>query len=104
MSKRPPLAFMAANFAMTALEWAWAGCPLRAREEIREIFQTHCLHCEHYNEGRNVLGKPGYCELCGCHVSSDPDSVLNKIRDPLVDCPLDPPKWRRSIEIEGSEQ
>jgi hypothetical protein len=91
---------MAANFVMTALDWARAGCPLRAKEEVHEIFHTHCAPCEFFNEGRNVLGKKGYCQKCGCHVSPSHTDLLNKILDPLVDCPLDPPKWRRSIEID----
>lgn len=96
--KRPPLASMAANASMTFLQWALAGCPVRAPEEIAEIFAAHCAPCEFYNPGKNILGKPGYCEKCGCHVSAAPDDVFNKIRDPLVSCPLDPPKWQRSIE------
>jgi len=97
---RPPITRMAKGFVLTMFEWAMAGCPVRHPEEIREIFETHCRPCEFFNPGRNLLGKPGYCEKCGCHVSQDPDDVLNKIRDPLVGCPLDNPKWRRSVTVE----
>lgn len=103
MNERPKLTHMAKGMALTMYEWAMAGSPLRAREEIVEIFQTHCRPCEFYNEGRNVLGKPGFCERCGCHVSEDPDSMLNKIRNPLVSCPLDPPRWRCTIEYRKSD-
>lgn len=96
--KRPPLAFMAINATMSFLDWALHGCPVRNPEEVKETFETHCRPCEFYNPGKNVLGKMGYCEKCGCHVSPDGDDVFNKIRDPLISCPLDPPKWKRSIE------
>ena len=97
MGERPPLLRMAANFVMTARDWALAGCPARHPDEIRQIFETHCRPCEFYSTDRNILGKKGYCEKCGCHVSADPDDLLNKIHDPLVSCPLDPPRWDRSI-------
>lgn len=95
---RPPIRHMAKNFTMTMIEWARAGCPFRPKEEVRQIFDEQCRPCENYNPGRNILGKKGYCELCGCHVSDDVHDPLNKILDPLVSCPLDPPKWERRLE------
>jgi hypothetical protein len=91
---------MAKDFVLNAMEWALHGCPARAPEDIKEIFETHCQPCEFFNEGRNIFGKVGFCEKCGCHVSADPDTLVNKIRDPLIGCPLDPPKFGPTIKIE----
>ena len=86
------------GFAISMKDWIAAGCPKRSPEWIAEIFETHCQPCDEYNPGRNLLGQKGYCMKCSCHVSADPDNPVNKIVSPLNSCPLDPPKWGRTIE------
>jgi len=86
------------KFTISMKDWIVAGCPMRSPEWVEEIFTEHCRPCDFYKPGRNIFGQKGYCEKCGCHVSASSTNPLNKILDPNNACPLDPPKWGRTIE------
>lgn len=85
------------GFVVAYKDWAAAGFPRRSPEWVQEIFDI-CKTCPLYNpEGKTPFGSVGTCEKCGCHVSNDPEDMLNKIVLPNTSCPLDPPRWNASV-------
>jgi len=101
MENWTPPTFMAkvTGFLVTWKDWASAGFPKRSPEWIRELFGI-CKACPEYDpEGKTPLGTVGICRICGCHVSDDPDTTLNKLLMPNTSCPLG--KWQASIECKN---
>ena len=91
------------GFLVAYRDWAAAGYPRREPAWVKEIFETHCTPCEMYEpESRTLFGSVGVCGRCGCHVSADGEDMLNKIVMPTQGCPLDPPKFRASVEWKDS--
>jgi len=90
-----------AGFLVNFSDWLAAGRPTRAPEWVAQIFKDHCEPCDQYEpNGRTIAGSRGKCAQCGCHVSSDPTDPLNKLIYPNLGCPLDPPKFEASIQVE----
>ena len=87
----------ATGFALSFRDWFAAGMPWRHPEEVSELFEN-CLPCPFYNsERRAFVGWPkGTCERCGCHVSADPNAILNMVNKPNKACPIG--KWLPIIE------
>ncbi|MHC4120137.1 MAG: hypothetical protein ACYSWO_21800 [Planctomycetota bacterium] len=90
-----------AGFTISYADWAAEGFPRRSPEWIAEIFAEHCQPCEWYApEEKTLLGRQGVCRRCGCHVSAAPRRLDNKLLLPNTSCPLDPPLWGSSVEVE----
>lgn len=101
MNQWKPPSFMqkVTGFLVAYKDWVAAGFPRRAPEWVFEIFENHCKPCDYYDpEGKTPLGSVGTCGKCGCHVSDDPEDMLNKIVLPTSFCPLDPPRWNASVD------
>lgn len=87
------------GFVITFAEWAAMGMPRREPEWVREIFEAHCANCPHYKPlDKTSLWSIGLCDLCGCHVSPEDESLLNKLVLPNTQCPDDPPRWLRAVD------
>lgn len=92
------------GFLVAYRDWAAAGFPRRSPEWVKEIFETHCQKCPIYDpKAVTPFGSVGTCGKCGCHVSADPEDMLNKIVLPTSSCPLDPPLWRASVDSDPTE-
>lgn len=103
---KPP-GFMAkiTGFVLSYAAWAKEGFPRRSPEWVVEIFETHCKPCQYYDpNGTTPFGSVGTCTRCGCHVSDDCEDMLNKIVLPTSSCPLDPPKWKASVECSDDDR
>lgn len=91
----------AISFGRSYVDWVKAGKPKRPPEERAAIFESFCSVCPYYDpEGKTVLGDVGKCSVCGCHVSADNEGMRNKLNWPTEGCPLTPPRFRPSIEVE----
>ena len=93
--KRKNFSEKGTNLVMTVKDWTKAGFPGRHPDDVKELFETHCLGgpdgppCELYDpEGRLLgLGLPGTCGGCGCHVSADATEWSNAVSYPAKPCP-----------------
>lgn len=69
-------------YSLAVLRWAMEGCPERDSDEVERILAI-CRACADYSDGR--------CNQCGCHLSADGFTVMNKARMATEECS----KWRR---------
>jgi len=60
--------------------WKIKGSPVRSPEEIKEIFETYCYPCLHYDPELKE------CSSCECPVSPDHDKK-NKLFYATESCP-----------------
>jgi hypothetical protein len=85
------------GFLVAFKDWRAAGYPRRSPEWVSELFETHCRPCPFYDpEGKTPLGTVGICGKCGCHVSDNPETMLNKLVLPTEGCPEG--KFNASVE------
>jgi len=85
---------------LTLRQWQEAGYPGRHPDDVRELFETHCMRCPIYDPNRRsipIVGKRGMCsdtrevdgvKGCGCHVSPDASEWTNALAIPQKACPL----------------
>lgn len=81
--------FMRYGNAVT--RWIAAGRPVRSENRVREIFDTLCRPCEHFDAQRQT------CRLCGCHVRRSGSAFANKLKMATERCPARPPKWIEEV-------
>lgn len=82
------------NYTKAVARWIAAGRPVRSNERVREIFETLCQRCEHFDAGH------GSCRLCGCRVRRDGPAFTNKLRMATERCPMNPPKWVEEVHVD----
>lgn len=78
------LATKVINFANAFATFARRGFPRRTPEQIIDIFETHCIGCEHFR--LTICGHKN----CGCNVN-DENHFFNKIGWATEHCPIG--KW-----------
>ena len=74
--------------------WIAAGRPVRSDERVREIFDTLCRPCTHFDAKRQT------CRLCGCYVRRSGTAFTNKLKMATERCPLNPPKWVEEVPVQ----
>lgn len=92
--------FLSKGFSllMTFDAWKRQGYPGRDPEDVKAIFDEHCLKCPLYDpSARAMIGAPkGLCsdgreidgvKGCGCHVSDDAGEWTNALAIPVKPCP-----------------
>ncbi|MCL4194323.1 MAG: hypothetical protein KJZ87_21480, partial [Thermoguttaceae bacterium] len=75
------------RYGQAVSRWIAAGRPTRSAERVRQVFETHCRPCEHFDPATQT------CRLCGCHVAPAGPAYRNKIGMATERCPAEPPKW-----------
>ena len=80
-------------------EWYKLGMPNRDPIDTSAIFHLYCKGCEYYNpEAKSTpLSPPGLCMDCECHVSPDPNHLLNKVNKATEGCPQK--KWHAIVKL-----
>jgi len=84
-AEMPPLSECVKRYSKAVKRWNKAGRPVRSKARVKEIFETLCKPCKHYNAKRKR------CRLCGCRASSGNLALLNKIKMATERCPQK--KW-----------
>jgi hypothetical protein len=85
MNEKQGIFDLSYRYSRALYRWLKAGRPARSEEEIKQIFETHCLTCEAYEEGSSS------CRYCGCRVNRLTVPPLNKIAMATEECPVE--KW-----------
>ena len=70
------------NFARALRAWILAKCPTRTPEEIKHIYDSHCLGCDRRDPDTDS------CKNCGCTVSRASTPLSNKLAMATEHCPL----------------
>ena len=90
----PPTATQAARYLSAIERWRLAGRPERTDDEVREILETYCVACEHFEAGRCTH------HGCGCNVRTPEEEqatllgryvhrgLVNKLRQATESCPV----------------
>lgn len=81
-------------YAGAMRKWIAAGRPTRSDDRVREIFETLCRPCEHFDAQRQT------CRVCGCRVRASGSALANKIKMATERCPLRPPRWIEELSTE----
>jgi hypothetical protein len=81
----PGLSTRVSRYSRAIHRWIVAGQPVRPEEEVRQIFETLCRSCEHFDAQREI------CKTCGCRVRKSGLALMNKIRMATEQCPRG--KW-----------
>lgn len=81
--KYPSLTMQLLTWKEAIKKWRAAGKPVRNKEEMRKILETHCHKCAWYDKDKRR------CKGCGCRVTEGGVAVLNKIRMKTEHCPRD---------------
>jgi len=92
--RKPPQAlYRAANYAAAMARWIAAGRPVRGDNQVKNILDTRCRPCRHFDPQRQI------CKLCGCSLNLRGEAWRNKLRMATEACPDDPPKWQAEANI-----
>ena len=86
------------RYAAEIQTWLAAGRPVRSDERVREIYETICRPCEHFNQERER------CKACGCKLGLSRRALFNKLRMATTSCPLDEPKWIAEVPMADDDQ
>ena len=79
------LAAKVVSYGQALRRWIAAGRPIRADEEVEQIYSTLCEPCAYFSRHKE------YCKICGCQVRSSGSGFTNKIRMATERCPKG--KW-----------
>lgn len=71
------------KYRKSAIKWIKAGRPKRTDKEISSLLVI-CKACENYQPKDDQSGK---CGLCGCHLSLNGPTIVNKLRMATETCP-----------------
>jgi len=77
----PPMSMQLWAYKEALLRWNKAGRPVRSKEEVEMIHETHCKNCDWYDSEKKR------CKGCGCRVTVGELAVLNKIKMKTEHCP-----------------
>ena len=71
------------NYLFAIRQWVAQGCPNRTPEEIKNLYETHCLNCDRRDPETDS------CKNCGCALSATTlEPLKNKLAMATEHCPL----------------
>jgi len=89
----PSIIERAKFFAEELKKWEEAQKPIRTKEQMEFILETHCRRCPHFNGT--------ICMVCGCMINTT--TGLNKLYWATTECPDTPKKWGSNATMSARE-
>ena len=83
--EEPGFIVLGINYTVAIGRWLLEGRPVRAPEEVAEIFNNTCSPCVYFNRTRQS------CKVCGCRANRHGSALVNKIAMKTESCPRN--KW-----------
>lgn len=62
--------------------WVASGRPTRTDDEVKDIYENHCLKCERFDHDAQS------CNACGCAIRLSGTPLTNKIKMGSEHCPI----------------